>query len=544
MTGFLSIIWRELTVGARQRATYRGRLIAGATMLVLFAAFVLLSQHPPNQLGPMLFAITSMLLFLQALLSGVRLTADSLSEEKRDGTLGLLFLTELRAFEVVLAKMAARSLRALYALIATLPVFTFCILMGGIRGLDSIYIAILLLTVMLFSLAVGVFVSAQVTEDKAAFLGTLGLLAAFTLLPLLLWKICSTLTAQAPWCDYLLYPSPAYAYTAVPWTAAPSAIAEFWGSILVLNLLSGALAIAAAILLRKSFQQQFVATSPPAKTPAPADEGVTPIPASKTLETNPFRWLLEREKLFPKIMRAFLALTIILALIGTYSLQSKSVGALVTVLMYTLYGLHVLWKILLTSDVVRRLHHDHRSGSLELLLSTPLAVREILKAQRKHTFRLFFPSAIALCLASAVMFSHGFLNDMLALPIGGALFLFIDAQALAWMGILQALRPGRYPAAVLRITGLVLGPPLALILLLLFTRRGMSSYDANALFFFWFIACAIYDFILIHNAKKKVFTDFRLLAADAPTPGQQKRRTLPKPLQWLLLTEPAPADVP
>src|SRR6185503_4750639 len=109
-------------------------------------------NQPPHVLGMMIFSFSSLLLFIQALFSGIRYTADALSEEKREGTLGLLFLTELRAFEVVLGKMVARSLRGFYGMIATLPIFTFCVLLGGIRGVDTLNMAVLLVTTMLYSL--------------------------------------------------------------------------------------------------------------------------------------------------------------------------------------------------------------------------------------------------------------------------------------------------------------------------------------------------------------------------------------------------------
>jgi len=139
VTGLLSIVWRELAVGARQTSTHRGRFIAGAIVVAFFGLFLALQKNPPNVVGPMLFSISSTLLFLQALLSGLRYTADSLSEEKREGTLGLLFLTELRSVEVVIGKMVVRSIRGFYGLIAMLPIFTFCILLGGVRGMDAQY---------------------------------------------------------------------------------------------------------------------------------------------------------------------------------------------------------------------------------------------------------------------------------------------------------------------------------------------------------------------------------------------------------------------
>ena len=46
------------------------------------------------------------------LLEGTRLAADCRGEEKREGTLGLLFLTDLQGYDVVLGKYLATSPRS------------------------------------------------------------------------------------------------------------------------------------------------------------------------------------------------------------------------------------------------------------------------------------------------------------------------------------------------------------------------------------------------------------------------------------------------
>lgn len=56
------------------------------------------------------------------LLAGTAVTADCLSEEKRDGTLGPLFLTDLRGYDVVLGKLVATALPVFYSLVAAIPV--------------------------------------------------------------------------------------------------------------------------------------------------------------------------------------------------------------------------------------------------------------------------------------------------------------------------------------------------------------------------------------------------------------------------------------
>ena len=64
---------------------------------------------PPHALGQR-FTGLMMISFIYSLVAGRRFTADCLSEEKREGTLGLLFLTDLKGYDVVLGKVAATSL--------------------------------------------------------------------------------------------------------------------------------------------------------------------------------------------------------------------------------------------------------------------------------------------------------------------------------------------------------------------------------------------------------------------------------------------------
>ena len=93
----LPIVTRELRVAARRGSTYWQR--AGAAVGVILIGtwlYLVMESQPPQRLSTYLFgALTAGALFY-ALLGGVRATADCLSREKREGTLGLLFLTDLK----------------------------------------------------------------------------------------------------------------------------------------------------------------------------------------------------------------------------------------------------------------------------------------------------------------------------------------------------------------------------------------------------------------------------------------------------------------
>src|SRR6266498_3300643 len=97
---FLPIVERELRVAARKRATFWMR--SGMALLVLIASawiLVVSRDQPPREIGPILFYVLSGGAVLICTFSGVRATSDCLSEEKREGTLGLLFLTDLHGYD-------------------------------------------------------------------------------------------------------------------------------------------------------------------------------------------------------------------------------------------------------------------------------------------------------------------------------------------------------------------------------------------------------------------------------------------------------------
>src|SRR5437667_2205631 len=132
---FLPIVTRELRVASRRRATYWVRSGSALALIVVGVWFFLMMRHAPaHEVALVLFRILAGASLLYCLLIGVRATADCLSEEKREGTLGLLFLTNLKGYDVVAGKLVANSLNGFYGLLALLPVVSLALLMGGLTG--------------------------------------------------------------------------------------------------------------------------------------------------------------------------------------------------------------------------------------------------------------------------------------------------------------------------------------------------------------------------------------------------------------------------
>ena len=123
------------------------------------------------------------------LLAGLWTTTGTLTREKTDGTLGLLFLTDLRGYDVVLGKMITASLKSFYGVLAVLPVLALPLLMGGVTN-DQLWRTIgALLNILVFSLSLGMFFSALSWSRGGAIFWTFFSLLSVTMLPLFyLWS--------------------------------------------------------------------------------------------------------------------------------------------------------------------------------------------------------------------------------------------------------------------------------------------------------------------------------------------------------------------
>ncbi len=132
----LPVIARELRASARQPFTYYLRVL-GVTALLLASALFGLQVGFRPAFGRELFAALHCALFGAIWLLVPMLTADCISRERREGTLGLLFLTPLKGTDVVVAKGLAHGLRAVTLGLAVVPVLTIPFLLGGVSWAEA-----------------------------------------------------------------------------------------------------------------------------------------------------------------------------------------------------------------------------------------------------------------------------------------------------------------------------------------------------------------------------------------------------------------------
>src|SRR5437667_10825293 len=158
----IPVIGRELRASARQPLTYSLRTLGVAALMLACLVFGLQYGFGPT-LGSHLFASLHFTLFCAIWALVPLLTADCISRERREGTLGLLFRTRLRATDIVAAKSLAHGLRALTLWLAVLPVLTIPFLLGGVNWKEALFSLAINFSSIVLALAVGLLASSLCT---------------------------------------------------------------------------------------------------------------------------------------------------------------------------------------------------------------------------------------------------------------------------------------------------------------------------------------------------------------------------------------------
>jgi hypothetical protein len=242
------------------------------------------------------------------------------------------------------------------------------------------------------------------------------------------------------------------------------------------------------------------------------------------LEANPFLWLCARS-----VFKAY-SVWLVLALLacgwfyGYYRLQNDWLNEGV----YFISGfiLNMLFKGWVASECGRQLAEERQQGSLELLLCTPLGVRDILRGQWLALRRQFLgPFVITVVLWLTLMYatvfresSQGQRDFWFALWIGGLTMLVGDLYAIYWVGMWQGLT-AKSPNRVASQTAIrILVVPWLLVMgfgLLIALSGDRFSWQGFILL--WMACGAVADFGFGAYAYNKLTGEFREVASQKYT---------------------------
>jgi ABC-type transport system involved in multi-copper enzyme maturation permease subunit len=520
---FPPVITRELQVASRQRATWRMRLTVAAVALAAFVFGWAFPHVSPHERGQVVLICLAVATFVINMFAGAYLTADAISTEKRDGTLGLLFLTPLSGGQIVLGKLATHSLQAAYAWLAGIAVFFLPVLLGGVLWAEVARLLLVLLGTMLLSLACGLFWSTLCVESRTTVLATVGTMLLLVFLPWLPAFMMDLLNAGPSAADLAAPLSPMsgviYAFQMnyrqpQPLAGILSGEVFYWSSVLLCFALAFGLTLVSAWLLPRRWRRtenesaRTTATSGQAARRSAQARSWPPdaTPLEKVLGRNLTRqpWL--------RILRGLLLGFIVLMLIG--SVLKRSGEEFFITAFCTAYGLHFLTRLELAMLTTRRLQEDRRSGALELLFSTPLSDQELVDSQLRVTAhvgrRILWLALLANVLLEITIFVgedslHMDAEVMMAFSVfflGGGVVTLLDATALRWLGIREALLSSTPLRALGRTLGWLVAVPwlaFAAAWLLAFASRRQEAIIG--IFACWMVFCALYDLALIGACK-------------------------------------------
>src|ERR1035441_3111796 len=253
----LPIVERELRAAARQWATYWVRLgLAVGAIVVAVIVFVLTLGLPPQQTGRHIFEWLAGVLLVYCLAYGRRSTADCLSVEKREGTLGLLFLTDLKGDDGVLGKLVATSVRGFYGLLAVFPVPAIPLLLGGITSGEFWRMALVLIDTFLFSLAIGILGSALSRDARQSMAANLLLMLLLMAIPPACMPTLAYFVPRLGSIPQLLFSCPVYAFYLCDDAHYVLARDHFWWSVAVIHGLTWLLLLAAGWIVPRAWQDQ------------------------------------------------------------------------------------------------------------------------------------------------------------------------------------------------------------------------------------------------------------------------------------------------
>lgn len=404
---FLPIAERELRVATRKPGTYRLRVLAALGGLVLGAGLMMIQRLGgvgSARMGATLFGVVTWLGFFALILAGVFLTSDCISQEKREGTIGFLFLTDLRGVDVIFGKLAATSLRGSCAVLATFPILALTVPMGGVSGAQFWRTSLALVAVLACSLAGGIFVSTLSRQSQNAVSATVLLLLAWLTLGPVVDGAWGAIRGHGSF-RFWSYFSPAFAFLAAERGAARDYSFGLLGS-----LTSAAVMLTlASWSVRRTWQE-------PDRTRARANRALGEKAATnqrprsglaprELLDRNPALWLALRDRgqargAWVVAMLAVIAAVLMVILrVPLVGWTAWSVcGGLLVFLLY-------LWT---ASQASRFFVEARQNGLAEMLLGTPLTVRELVEGQWRCLLRTLGPPLLVFLLVHTAAIAVGF----------------------------------------------------------------------------------------------------------------------------------------
>jgi ABC-type transport system involved in multi-copper enzyme maturation permease subunit len=553
-----TIASRELLVASRRKSTYYVRLLGAGIALATTGLMLLQSnaQRSFNINGQHIFRSLSGLCFVYCVIGSVYYIADSLSSEKRNGTLGLLFLTDLKSIDVVLGKLVSHSLNLLYVVFGLIPFLSISLLLGGVTLGECGRMALVLINTTWLGLSVSLWVSARNHDSRKSLWIAFVIVAVLCCLGYILDLFIGGRPLQPlTGLSFLSSLFPFILSFQDQYSLNPS---NFWIACGAIHSIGWIFFLSTCFILiphwRKYSNSSEYSTSPTkAKKLTKTHSFILGAPRL-LLSKNPIEWFLSRNTR-PLIWFFFLLIGLVVTvLMVNYALQhgsqSRAFSGVYLFSNYVSRGINLILMLLVASQACRFFADARNSGNLELLLTTPLDQQTIIQGQRRICKKLMVYALIWIVMTKAPILC----SLIISLPPGNSsanqvwsmqIFSTVSSvilpittiYALSWFGLLMGLRSKKPSHATLKtIVFVYIAPtfllpfillPLTLIFALIQkpTSFPLIYVGINLLPFL------VFNLLVAYCTKRILEQDLRILAQAAPTP---LRIAMKQILQYIL----------
>ncbi len=515
-----SVIVRELRAQARQSFTYWLRTL-GVVVLIGGAILFLGDNYLDRDLGGELFGFMHLLCYLSIWIFVPLSAADCISRERREGTLGLLFLTPLQPPHIVIAKSIAHGLRAGTLIVAIVPALMIPFLLGGVSWYQAVLAAAAHFNAVCWCLAAAVVASAFArTANRAMILACLLVFCGFILFP---WTVGAILglNSQTTWTSG--YSQSGYDFfTGFSVVATPPGnidyVMQFFKpaqlgfAMAVATFISVSALVVAVIVAANRTRSSWRDEPPSARVREIERVFCRPVIAvgflrrwmQRKLLRNPIGWLEQRRWNGRMVTWAWFAV-----IVSVYSLVLTD-----RTFFRTSGGFQVLmgWLLALSMAITAAgsFRRERETGVLELLLVSPLTTGQIISGRLRGLWGQFLPSIILL-LGIWIYFISIYHSIYRRSDGEGAqvFFFAVSFLVIPVIGLYFSVRTRHFIAALLLTLGTVFVAPMILsqlIELLPGSGSGRGVAKFNRIIFFQLLFAAIFWRRLHRNLENRTFS--------------------------------------
>ena len=499
------VIARELRASARQSFTYSLRVLGVVALLIVLGIFGLEGNLGP-EIGGRLFGSLHCTLFIAIWVLVPLATADCISRERREGTLPLLFLTNLNPRDIVYAKGLAHGLRSFTLWLAVLPLLTVPLVARGVGWPEVLMSALVNFSSVCLATAAGLIASSISRNWTRALAVSLCLAFVFfivsnTALPLIVIGSSGVSLRRFAWMMNDWGPGAGLAF-AVNWDGVwqqwlgafrgkPWPLLQGYGTFALLSLCFLILFISmAAWRVRRAWREEPAS----ARVQWLKQKLFTPMffqPVLRRwlgwqLRRNPIGWLEQRSWSGRLVVWSWFAIVICIysSLFSNLGIYQRGFHQLQTFLASLL-------AVSISLSAAGSFRRERESGVLELLLVSPIREWQIIAGRVRGLWMQFLPAMLLLC--AVWLYCSTFLSN--ENEVFSVLIYSVTFATLPVIGLYYSLARSNFIAALIwtLLVGIALPSGMARIVALSLdvSNSSSSSFLQPAILVEEFLPCLI-----------------------------------------------------